>query len=125
METNNGIIYEILDIDLSKVSVGDINHPSLMEDFPNKKPLEAFTELRVMQLVLSRKAIIEKSGYLGEQLSKGEYLSGVKGTSNWTIYKLNDGSDRIGVLWSHYDDDSWSVFFKGDNLEIDYLYYEN
>jgi hypothetical protein len=63
--------------------------------------------------------------YVGEQISNGNYISGVGLKSSWVIYTLNDGTGRVAVLWSHFDDDSWSVFFKGDNLELQHLYYEN
>lgn len=125
MESNKSIIKSILAKDISKIEVKDAESSSLYEDFPDKERIDELNELRIMQLILARKAVIEKSGYLGEQLSNGEYLHGDQSKSNWIIYKLNDGTGRIGILWSHFDNDSWSVFFKGDNLELDYLYYEN
>lgn len=54
----------ILNKDLSKVKIEDKH--SLIDDFPNKERITEITELRLMQILLSRKAIIEKTGYLGD-----------------------------------------------------------
>lgn len=119
------ILDSILNKDVSKVTIGEFDSPSLIEDFPNKELITELNELRLLQIILARKAIIELSGYLGEQINIGEYINTERSNSNWEIYKLNDGTNRIAVLWSHFDDDSWSIFFKADNLELESLYYEN
>lgn len=121
--SKKSFLNSVLNTDLSKVKIED--KYSLIDDFPNKEKITEITELRLMQIILSRKALIEKTGYLGELIQDGEFVIGNGKDSKWEIYKLNDGSIRIGILWSHFDDDSWSVFFKEDNLEIDHLYYEN
>ncbi|WP_196890235.1 hypothetical protein [Aureivirga sp. CE67] len=123
METTKSILSEVLEKELTNLPI--VESPSLNEDFPKKELLTDLNELRLMQIILARKAIIENSGYIGDLIKMGDFLQGDKLLSKWKIYKLNDGSDKIGVLWSHFDDDSWSVFFKGDNLEIESLYYEN
>ncbi len=123
MSTPDNILSSILNKDLSKVPLKDSQ--SLLEDFPNKQQITEMNELRLMQIILARQAIIAKASHLAEQLSTGTYLASNKADSKWILYKLNDGTDRIGVHWSHFDDDSWSVYFKGDNLEIESLYYEN
>lgn len=116
------ILNEVLNKDLSKVKIEDSQS---IYDFPNKAQNTEISELRLMQIILSRKALIEKSGYLGEQIQEGEFRYGDKSGSEWIVYDLNDGSSRIAVHWSHFDDDSWTVFFKANDLEIDYLFYEN
>lgn len=123
MSQKETILEKVLKKDTSKIPVND--SPSLIDEFPNKELITELNELRLLQIILARKVIVEKSGYLGEQINNGEYLEPDKDKSTWMLYKLNDGSDRIGVLWSHFDDDSWSVYFKGDNLELESLYYEN
>lgn len=125
MSKKESILDSILSKDVSKVIINNSDFPSLIEDFPNKELITDLNELRLLQIILARKAIIELSGYVGEQINEGEYLNAERSDSNWQIYKLNDSTDRIAVLWSHFDDDSWSVFFKADNLELESLYYEN
>lgn len=119
----NTILSKILNTDISKIPI-DPDGLSI-EDFPNKELVNTTTEKRLMQVVLARKAIVEKSGYLGEQIQKGNYIEETGGHSEWLIYKLNNKKNQIAVHWSHIDDDSWTVYFKGDNLEIDSMYYEN
>lgn len=123
MSKTENIVKSILSKDLSNIPIND--NTSLLEDFPNKEQITEINELRLMQILLARQAIIQKAHFLGEQLNNGTYLSGNGADSHWLLYKLNDGTGRIGVHWSHFDDDSWSVYFKGDNLEIESLYYEN
>ena len=83
------LIQEILNENLSKIKVRqDVD--GLMEGYSNKTKVTDTSELRLMQIVLARKAVIEKSGYLGEQLQAGEYLAGDHSKSSWTVYKLND-----------------------------------
>lgn len=120
------ILQTVLTKNISDVEVYNDGVKSLIDDFPNKKLITEYTDLRFLQLTLARRAIIEKSSYLGDQLKSGYYVS-EEGSlkSTWEIYALNDGSGKVGVLWSHSDDDSWSVFFTGDNLELAHLYYEN
>ncbi|OIQ22180.1 MAG: hypothetical protein BM557_02050 [Flavobacterium sp. MedPE-SWcel] len=120
------ILNSILNQDLSNVTIRDFNSsPSLIDDYPKKEVILELTDLRIMQIILARRALVEKAGYLGDQIKFGKFLFEGINKSSWIVYKLNDGTDRIGVLWSHLDDDSWSIFFKGDDLDIDYLYYEN
>jgi len=119
------ILETILNKDVSKVTINDFDSLSLIENFPNKELITELNELRLLQIILARKAIIELSGFLGEQINTGEYINTDRSDSNWKIYKLNDGTNRVAVLWSHFDNDSWSIFFKADNLELESLYYEN
>lgn len=121
----NGILNEVLTKDISSVEVFNDGVPSLYDDFPNKRKVTECSELRFLQIALARRAIIEKGGYLGEMINQGEYIKEERLGSHWEIYELNDGTGRIGVLWNHFDDDSWSIIFKADNLELAYLYYEN
>lgn len=111
--------------DLSDVKIAETASISLYDDFPDKEQITFLSDLRLLQLALARQAIAKRSGYLGEGMEDGRFLeTGTEGSS-WEIYHLNDGSGRVAVLWSHFDDDSWSVFFKSDNLELDFLVYEN
>jgi len=120
------LLESILEQDMSELKISNENNTSLFEHFPEKEQITEITEQCLMQILLARRALVEHSGYLGEQLTNGAFLneeSPVK--SKWELYKLEKDSDRVAILWRHIDDDSWSVFFKGDTLEIDYLYYEN
>jgi hypothetical protein len=121
----SGDINDVISTDFAQLEIDPAGGKSLIDEFPNKEIVSSYSDLRVLQPVLARQAIIERSGYLGEQMKKGRFLEGGHNESDWVIYKLNDNTGRIAVLWNHYDDDSWSVFFKGDNLELEHLIYEN
>ncbi|CAL2103068.1 protein of unknown function [Tenacibaculum sp. 190130A14a] len=120
---SNTILNKVLNTDVSNVTIN--SEEFSIEEFPNRELIQETTEKRLMQIILARKTLVEKSGYLGDQIRDGAYMEENDGHSKWQIYKLNNGTDQIAVHWSHIDDDSWTVYFTGDNLEIDYMYYEN
>ena len=125
MSIESGDLTKLLLQNLTDVKIEETGKVSLLEDFPEKTKVSHFSDLRVLQIALARQAIVIKTGYLGKQLNEGKYLETGTDGSSWELYHLNDRSGRVAVLWSHFDDDSWSVFFKSDNLELDFLVYEN
>lgn len=52
---------------------------------------------------------------------KESILNTDKINRNWRIYKLNNNTNKVAVLWV-FDDDSWSIFFKANILELESLY---
>jgi len=123
MAVQHGDILKLLTQDLSDIKIDQ--DVSLLSDFSNKQKVSHFSDLCLLQLCLARQAVVVRSGYLGEQLNEGKFLeTGIDG-SGWELYHLNDGTRRVAALWNHFDDDSWLVFFEGDNLKLAFLAYEN
>lgn len=45
-----------------------------MEDFQSKELSTYLNELRLLQIILARKALVELSDYIGEQVNEREYF---------------------------------------------------
>lgn len=116
-----GILNQILNKEVSHIP---INNNGSIEDYLHREVINEISEKRLMQIILARKALIKLSGYLGETINNGDYLDNTN-VSKWVVYQLNNETNDIAVHWSHFDDDSWSIFFKGDSLDIQFLIYEN
>jgi hypothetical protein len=96
-----------------------------LESYQGKKRVTEITELELTQINEARKAIIEHGSPYSQALENGEYLHDKQ--SAWQVFdvdKTDLGISRV-ILWSERDDGSYSVHFKTDSTEPDFICYEN